>query len=278
MRVPHTPTTLQPKPTCETLKKPMAFEPQARLEGKTAVITGGIGAIGLATARRLAALGASCVLLHRKDAETAEALTAALHRAGPTQRHSAMFADITNSATLQHACETVACSYGRCDILVNSAGFTRAVPAADLDALDDHLIDSLMQANFRGVIATIRAFLPLLRASGDGLVANVSSIAAFTGVGSNLAYVAAKAGLDVVGDALAKALAPTVRVVSVSPGAVASGFVPGRGTAFNTQAAVTTPLGRIGQPDDVAAVIEALATTMRFVTGTRIVVDGGRHL
>ncbi len=256
----------------------MAFEPQTRIDGKTAVIAGGTGAIGLATARRLAALGANCVLLHRKDATMAEALTGTLHHAGLTQRHSAVFADITDSATLQHACETVARSYGRCDILVNSAGFTRAVPAADLDALDDQLIDSVMQANFRGVIATIRAFLPLLRASGDGLVANISSIAAFTGVGSNLAYVAAKAGLDVVGDALAKALAPTVRVVSVSPGAVASGFVPGRGAAFNTQAAVTTPLGRIGQPDDVAAVIEALATTMRFVTGTRIVVDGGRHL
>ena len=278
MRVRHTPNTLQPKLPCKTLTRPMAFEPQARLEGKTAVITGGTGAIGHATARRLAALGASCVLLHRKDAETAEALTGTLHRAALTQRNSAVFADITDSATLQNACETVARSYGRCDILVNSAGFTRAVPAADLDALDDQLIDSLMQANFRGVIATIRAFLPLLRASGDGLVANISSIAAFTGVGSNLAYVAAKAGLDVVGDALAKALAPTVRVVSVSPGAVASSFVPGRGVAFNTQAAATTPLGRIGQPDDVAAVIEALATTMRFVTGTRIVVDGGRHL
>ena len=89
---------------------------------------------------------------------------------------------------------------------------------------------------------------------------------------------AAKAGVDVVGDALAKALAPQVRVVSVSPGAVQSGFVPGRGDAFAEQMARTTPLGRIGTPDDVAATVEALATTLRFVTGTRIVVDGGRHL
>ncbi|MET0543748.1 MAG: SDR family oxidoreductase, partial [Variovorax sp.] len=126
--------------------------------------------------------------------------------------------------------------------------------------------------------ATIRAFAPMLKASGDGLIVNVSSIAGFTGVGSNLAYVAAKAGLDVVGDALAKALAPAVRVVSVSPGAVESGFVPGRGGEFANKMAATTPLGRIGLPEDVAGTIEALATTMRFVTGTRIVVDGGRHL
>jgi NAD(P)-dependent dehydrogenase (short-subunit alcohol dehydrogenase family) len=152
------------------------------------------------------------------------------------------------------------------------------VPAGDLDALTDELIDDIVRANFRGVFATIRAFAPMLKASGDGLVVNISSIAGFTGVGSNLAYVAAKAGLDVVGDALAKALAPAVRVVSVSPGAVESGFVPGRGAEFAGKMASTTPLGRIGKPDDVAAAVEALATTMRFVTGTRIVVDGGRHL
>ncbi|REM29331.1 SDR family NAD(P)-dependent oxidoreductase, partial [Mycobacterium tuberculosis] len=92
------------------------------------------------------------------------------------------------------------------------AGHTKPVPAADLDALTDELIDDIVRSNFRGVFATIRAFAPMLKASGDGLVANISSIAGFTGVGSNLAYVAAKAGLDVVGDALAKALAPAVRV------------------------------------------------------------------
>ena len=88
----------------------------------------------------------------------------------------------------------------------------------------------------------------------------------------------AKAGLDVVGDALARALAPAVRVVSVAPGAVESSFVPGRGPDFATKMAQTTPLGRIGRPEDVAATVAALATSLRFVTGTRIVVDGGRHL
>lgn len=253
----------------------MAFEPQTRLDGKVAVIAGGTGAIGLATAHRLAALGATCVLLHRRDADGAAAQAAALPGPGA---HGAVRADILDSASLKAAAAEVERRWQRCDILVNSAGFTQPVPAADLEALDDELIDRLMQSNFRAVFATMRAFVPLLKASGDGLIANVSSIAGFTGVGSNLAYVAAKAGLDVVGDALAKALAPAVRVVSVSPGAVESGFVPGRGAEFNAKTAATTPLGRVGQPDDVAATIEALATTLRFVTGTRIVVDGGRHL
>lgn len=254
----------------------MSFDPVQRLDGKVAVITGGLGAIGYASARRLAALGASCVLLHRKG-DDAEARAAGLP-GGTAQRHAAWRADIVDSASLQAAAEHVRNSHGRCDILVNSAGYTQPVPAADLDALTDELIDDLLRANFRGVFATIRAFAPLLKESGDGLIVNVSSIAGFTGVGSNLAYVAAKAGLDVVGDALAKALAPAVRVVSVSPGAVESSFVPGRDAAFAAKMAGSTPLGRIGLPEDVAATIEALATTLRFVTGTRIVVDGGRHL
>lgn len=254
----------------------MSFDPTPRLDGQVAVITGGLGAIGYATAQRLAALGASCVLLHRKGDEAAQRAAVLPTAAG--QRHTALRADIVDTPSLQKAAADVQERYGRCDILVNSAGHTQPIPAGDLDALTDALIDELLAANFRGVFATIRAFAPLLKASGDGLIVNISSIAGFTGVGSNLAYVAAKAGLDVVGDALAKALAPAVRVVSVSPGAVESAFVPGRGEEFKARMASTTPLGRIGKPEDVAATVEALATTLRFVTGTRIVVDGGRHL
>ena len=254
----------------------MNFQPTSRLDGKVAVITGGLGAIGYATARRLATLGATCVLLHRKGDDGAARATAL--PGGEAQRHMAIRADIVDTATLRAAASQVQSAFGRCDILVNSAGHTQPVAAGDLEGLTDELIDELLRANFRGVFATIRVFAPLLRESGDGLVVNVSSIAGFTGVGSNLAYVAAKAGLDVVGDALAKALAPAVRVVSVSPGAVESAFVPGRGEDFKARMASSTPLGRIGSPDDVAAAGEALATTMRFVTGTRIVVDGGRHL
>ena len=132
--------------------------------------------------------------------------------------------------------------------------------------------------NWRGVFATIRAFHPLLAASGDGLIVNVSSISATTGTGSNIAYVAAKAGVDIMGKALARSLAPTVRVLTVSPGVVESSFVPGRGADFNAKAAASTPLKRIGQPDDVAAAIEACATTLRFATGQTLVVDGGRAL
>lgn len=251
------------------------FTPTDSLQDRVAVIAGGTGAIGMATARRLALLGARCVLLYaRKPAAEADALAATLPGAG----HIALAAEMLDSASLHTAAAAVQRHCGAVHILVNTAGRTQPVPAADLDALTDELIDDMLAVNFRGVVATIRAFVPLLKASGDGLIVNISSIAGFTGTGSNLAYVAAKAGIDVVGDALARVLAPSVRVLTVSPGVVDTGFVPGRGPDFNQKASATMPLRRVGTADDVAAAVQACATTLRYATGTRIVVDGGRHL
>jgi len=251
-----------------------AFGPLDRLDGRVALIAGGLGAVGKAAAVRLAALGARVILLHRKTGGEAKAFIASLAGSG----HGDVQANITDSASLARAAQEVQSHFGRLDILVNTAGFTRPVPSADLASLTDELIDDIFKANWRGVFATIRAFHPLLKASGDGLIVNVSSISGFTGNGSNLAYVASKAGLDILGKSLARALAPEVRVLTVSPGVVESGFVPGRGADFNTKTAATTPLRRVGQPDDVAAAIVACATTLRFSTGQIIVVDGGRAL
>jgi 3-oxoacyl-[acyl-carrier protein] reductase len=244
------------------------------LDGQVAVIAGGTGGIGYASARRFAALGARVVLLSRSDLQAAQARANEL----PGEGHGAVCASIEDSASLRAAAAMVTERWGRADILVNSAGMTKAVPHKDLEALDDALIDQIFAANWRGPFATIRAFAPLLRASGNGLVVNVSSIAATTGNGSNVAYCAAKAGLDIMSASLGRALAPEIRVLSVSPGVVDTTFVPGRDAAWNDKQAATTPLKRIGTPDDIAAAIEACATTLRFATGTTIQVDGGRHL
>jgi 3-oxoacyl-[acyl-carrier protein] reductase len=163
-------------------------------------------------------------------------------------------------------------------VLVNTAGFTKPVPHADLDALDDDLIDRMFRINWRGQFATVRAFAPMLKASGDGLIVSVSSIAAVNGAGSSIAYGAVKAGIDVMTKSLARALAPEVRAMNVSPGVVDTGFVPGRGAEFNAKTAATTPLKRVATPDDVAAAILACATHLTYSTGSTIVVDGGRGL
>ena len=252
----------------------MTFEPVNHLKNKVAVIIGGNGAIGFAAARRLSKLGAKCVLIGRNATQKSDSQLNLLEGDG----HLSLDASITDSEMLKTAAKSIEMKFGRCDILINSAGFTKPVPAADLVGLSDELIDEIIQVNFRGVLASIRTFVPLLKNSGDGLIVNVSSIAGFTGSGSNLAYVAAKAGIDMVSQSLAKALAPQIRVLCVSPGVVDTSFVPGRGAAFNEQAAASTPLKRVGNVEDIASAIEACATTLRFATGTKIVIDGGRHL
>jgi 3-oxoacyl-[acyl-carrier protein] reductase len=244
------------------------------LEEKVAVILGGTGGIGKATAIRLATLGARVVITAQSDLAKAQRVVEGL----PGTGHLALVASITDSAALTGVAGHVKAHYGRVDVLVNTAGFTTPVKHGDLDALSDELIDEIMKVNWRAQFAAIRAFRGMLDESGDGLVVNVSSISATTGVGSNIAYCAAKAGLDVMAASLARALAPRIRVLNVSPGVVDTGFVPGRSSDFNDEVAVTTPLARIGTPDDIAASIEACATHLKFSTGVTIVVDGGRGL
>ncbi|UWU31752.1 SDR family oxidoreductase (plasmid) [Rhizobium sp. WSM1274] len=244
------------------------------LEGKVAIVVGGSGGIGRETCRMLADAGATVAVGYRSDMQRAEEVVNGLAGDG----HFAAPVSIENTATIESFRDKVIESLGRSDILVNSAGVTEQVAHSDLDGLSDEIIDRIFINNWRGVFATIRAFAPALKASGDGLIVNVSSIAAFTGIGSNIAYCGAKAGIDIMTNSLGRALAPTVRVMAVSPGAVDTQFVPGRGNEFAEKVAATTPLKRITSAADVAEAIVACATHLKFSTGSRIVVDGGRHL
>ncbi len=235
---------------------------------------GGSGGIGAATARLLAEAGAAVLVHWRGDEAKAKAVVASL----PPVDHFAACADIEDSASLAALAAKAKERWGRVDILVNSAGFTKSIPAGDLDALDDGLIDRMFQVNCRGPVATIRAFRQLLEGTGDGLVVNVSSIAALNGVGSNIAYAASKAAMDTLTKSLARALAPAVRVMSVSPGIVDTDFVPGRGPEQLAKLAPTIPLRRVATVEDVARAIAACATHLTYSTGSIIIVDGGRAL
>jgi NAD(P)-dependent dehydrogenase (short-subunit alcohol dehydrogenase family) len=247
------------------------------LKDKVVLIVGGAGGIGAASARQFAVAGARIVITHRDGADKAAAANALIGKL-PGEGHAAFPADVAETATLLALRDAITSRYGKLDILVNSAGFTKAVPHADLDALDDELIDRMFLVNWRGQFAAIRTFAPLLKASGDGLIVSVSSIAGITGNGSSIAYCATKAGIDVMTKSLARALAPQVRVLGVSPGVVDTEFVPGRGADFNAKVSATIPLKRIATADDVAAAIVSCATHLTFSTGSTILVDGGRAL
>ncbi|MFT4268374.1 MAG: SDR family oxidoreductase, partial [Xenophilus sp.] len=192
--------------------------------------------------------------------------------------HLALAAPVTDSAALARAAAALGAEYGRCDLLVNCAGTTRYVPHADLDALDDALFDEVLATNVRGPFAVVRALLPLLRAGGQGLVVNISSIAAVTAMGSNVAYCASKAALDNMTRSLARALAPQVRVLSVSPGLADTEFVKSMDPAWRDEQAGRTPLRRLAGPEEVALAVLACATHLPFTTGAVLPVDGGRPL
>ena len=247
------------------------------MKDKVVLVVGGAGSIGAVSAKRFAELGARIAISHR-DAPDETAAAATVVQSLPGDGHAALIADVAQTATLTALRAEIERRFGRLDILVNAAGFTKPVPHADLDALDDDLIDRMFVVNWRGQFAAIRTFAPLLKASGDGLVVSISSIAGTNGIGSSIAYCAVKAGIDVMTKSLARVLAPEVRVLAVAPGVVDTGFVPGRGADFNAKTATTTPLKRIATAEDIASAILACATQLGFATGTTFVVDGGRSL
>lgn len=250
------------------------MQKSGELNGKVAFVTGGSNGIGAATARLLANAGAQVAIGYHSSPERAERLRSEL----PGTGHSIIQLSLENVPGIRDAASELRTVFGRLDVLVNSAGFTKPIPHHDIDALDDDLFAEILVANARGPYSVIRAVAPLLQASDDAVVVSVSSISAFTGMGSNIAYCAAKAALDTMTMSLARALGPNIRFLCVSPGAVATDFVAGRDRAALEKGAKSTPLQRVVEPEDVARAVMACVTHLKASTGTRILVDGGRHL
>ena len=244
------------------------------LHGKVGVVTGGAGGIGAAICARLADAGATVVLTYRTRKAVAEALVKSL----PGTGHFARCVDVTDSAALGALAAETGKRLSRCDVLVNCAGTTRFIPHADLDGLDDALIDEIFRTNWRGAFAAVRAFRPLLALHGDGLVVNISSVAANLGTGSNVAYCASKAAMDCMTKSLARVLAPRIRVISVSPGLVNTEFIQNMDQAWRDDQLARTPIGRLVSPEEIGDAVVAAATLLQPLTGCVIPVDGGRPL
>jgi len=246
------------------------------LNNKVAVIAGGCGQIGYATALRMAAQGARVIVLVRRDIDRANEMMANLPN--PELGHFAILASITNTPALQSAVKEVKQRVGRCDILVNTAGTLDPIPPSNLTALTDDIFDKIVTTNLRGVYATIREFSDLLKVSSSGLIVNVSSQSGQRASNSCVAYAASKAGLDLMTKTLAKSLAPTVRVVGVAPGYLENATSGVTRIISNEVLAAEAPLQTLATGDDIAKAIEAFATTITHATGVTLLIDGGRLL
>ncbi|HTC54632.1 MAG TPA: SDR family NAD(P)-dependent oxidoreductase [Steroidobacteraceae bacterium] len=246
------------------------------LLGRQAVLTGASGGIGAAIARELMAQGAT---VHGIDCDPDGLDALAQEFSGRFLPYRADLADRSATDRMLGPLHTVLA--GRCDILVNNAGIARVQAFV---STEDALLDRLLAVNFTAVFRVTRALVPALRASGRASVINIASELALIGQPGYTAYTATKGAILAFSRALAIELAADgIRVNAVCPGPIDTPMLAGEFTVADDPVAAraaeiaSVPLGRLGVPGDIAAVVAFLASDAAgFVTGAAWPVDGGK--
>lgn len=242
------------------------------LAGKWSLITGAGRRVGAAIARALHAEGSGVAIHYRGSERDAAALAAELneHRADSAMT---VQADLLDTGRLKTLVEAVAGKAGRLDVLVNNASSFYPTP---LPEISEPQWKDLLGTNLKAPVFLAQAALPHLKAA-RGVIINIVDIHATRPLRDHVLYGAAKAGLAFVTRALARDLAPEVRVNGVAPGAI---LWPEEGTTPSMQEAVLKqiPMKHIGDPADIAGCVVYLVRDARYVTGQIIAVDGGRSI
>jgi len=242
--------------------------------GKIALITGGSTGIGLATASRLAREGATVVITGRRQELLDEALKQIGHDA------TGIRSDISSSADLERIIQTISASHGRMDILFANAGGGEFAALGDITEAQ---VDKYFDINVKGTLMTVQSALPLMQA-GSAIVVT-GSIASIQGVPAFGVYAATKAALRSFARTWASDLkGRDIRVNVVSPGVVVTPaykselkMTDEQIEAYIKEVAETTPLGRVGQADEIAKAVSFLASDdASYITGVELFVDGGR--
>ncbi|HSR13191.1 MAG TPA: SDR family oxidoreductase [Thermodesulfobacteriota bacterium] len=250
------------------------------LQGKCAVVTGGSRGIGKAVAQGFAKAGARVAVTSRKinDLEaTAAEIRSFGGEAFPIQAHLARTEEINRMV------ETVMAKFGRIDVLVNNAGASPAMGSV-LES-DERLWETVINLNLRGLYFTSQAVARIMKKQGGGRIINIASIDGFRPEPGVSVYSISKAGVRMITRAFAVELAPFgVRVNTIAPGPISTKMLdshwahlpPDQFKKEKEAMASMTPMGRIGEPDEIAgAAIYLASDASSYTTGTEIVIDGG---
>jgi 3-oxoacyl-[acyl-carrier protein] reductase len=245
-----------------------------KLDGKVAVVTGASKGIGAGIARQLAAEGAAVVVNYASSKEGADRLVDEITKRGG--RAIAIQASVAKKQEIERLFADTIKAFGQLDILVNNAGVYQF---GNLESASEEEFHREFNTNVLGLILTTQEAVKHFGAEGGSII-NVSSLASSVRPPGSVIYSATKAAVDAVTGVLAKELGPRkIRVNSINPGPVvtegfqAQGF---SGSDFEKQAVAQTPLGRLGQPEDIAPIAVFLACSdSRWITGETIRVAGG---
>jgi ketoreductase RED2 len=237
------------------------------LNGTVALVTGSSSGIGAAIAAAIAELGASVVVNSASSVAEGRQVAAELPDAIYVQ------ADVSDPEGAKRLVAAAVERYGRLDIVVNNAGTTAVIPHDDLDAATTDIWERILRVNVVGPWNVIQAAVPHLRAAGDGVILNITSLAGVRPVGSSIPYAVSKAALNHMTVLLANVLGPEIRVNAVAPGLIDTPWTADWDEIRDT-VRETAPLGRSGTPQDVAEACVGLIGT-RYATGQVLVVDGG---
>lgn len=246
----------------------------SKLKGKVAVITGASKGIGAAIAKQLAADGAQVVVNYASSREGAQKVVSDITNSGGSA--VAIGGNVANEADIESLFQETAKRFGRVDILVNNAGIYSFSP---LEQVTSENYKRQYDTNVLGLLLTTKAALPLFPAGG-GSVVNISSVVSASAPPETSVYSSTKAAVDTITKSLAKELGPRkIRVNAVNPGYVVTEGTQSAGITgsdFETHAIAQTPLGRAGQPEDIALPVSFLASDdARWITGETIFVSGG---
>lgn len=243
------------------------------LKDQVVLVTGSSRGIGKAIANRFSNAGATIMVNSSKSVDEGQKTLSELNGNG----HSFIQADVGEPSQILKLVKSVEERYGHLDILINNAATTTFIKHSDLDKLSIDLSDQIYKTNFRGPLLLIQQALPLLKNGKHPQIINIVSTAATTAMGSNIVYCAMKAALLNLTYSLARALAPDIRVNAISPGLIKTELTKAW-KEYHEEYLLKTPLQRLGLPADIAEAALSMATSLPFVTGQNLVIDGGNWL